>query len=241
MTTPTYGDAFSWSMGKRDAWDKDESSGIGAGRSGVIRRLMMIGTGGADTSRSFVRRDKEVNKDGITPNVPPSDQADAFLLCWSCEEAVREIDGAYVGFVGGSSVSNVANACRLYDVSVKSDTSRLAGNHPGMAISNTTSHCQHDSVLSPPAQFSVMGGATPSDEVAFPTKAFETRHSLPPSYPINDERDSALPSNTTDRDVSRSEAGRIMVPVRRDVCGVTVISTFPDNEYAVLVRVSYQN
>ena len=115
----------------------------------------------------------------------------------------------------------------------------LAGSHPGIDRSNKTVHCQHDSLESPPAQLSVMGGATLSDEDEdFPTRVFSIRQSRAPSYPIIGERHSDLPSNMIEREVSRNEGGRIMFPVISVVCGVTVIRRFPESEYAVLPRVT---
>jgi hypothetical protein len=122
---------------------------------------------------------------------------------------------------------------------VNSSMPTLAGSHPGIDRSNKTVHCQHDSLESPPAQLSVMGGATLSDEDEdFPTRVFSIRQSRAPSYPIIGERHSDLPSNMIERDVSRSEGGRIMFPVISVVCGVTVIRRFPESEYAVLPRVT---
>lgn len=146
------------------------------------------------------------------------------------------MEGLYAAFAGGSTVSKVANAWRLYEVSMKSSTERLAGSQPGTARSNKTVHCQNASLLSPPAQLSVIGGAGTSveDDDAAPTNTFSIRHSLAPSYPISSDMDSDLPSNTIEREVRRSDAGRIIAPVNREVCGVTVIRTFPEREYAVL-------
>lgn len=97
-----------------------------------------------------------------------------------------------------------------------------------MDKSNRAVHCHWFSVLSPPVQLSVIGAATPS--IPRPTRVFSTLHSRAPLYPSRGERDSDLPSKTIDRDVSRNDGGRIMVPVRRELVELMVMSTFPDRE-----------
>ena len=203
-------------------------------RGGDLTRLITIGIGEAVTFCSFERDKGDEKRDGkeLRDHVDgfPTD----FDLCRVDLDAKGVEDIKRGEWVGGSRVSNVANACRLYDVSVKSSTCALAGSHPGIDRSNNTIHCQRVSLESPPAQLSVIGGATSSEDDVVPTSVFSTRQSLAPSYPIIGERDSALPSNIIESDVSRSEGGRIIFPERRAVCGVTVIRRFPQSEYAVL-------
>jgi hypothetical protein len=183
---------------------------------------------------SLVRAKDEEKRDGRELKDHGDDLPAVLHLCNVDLDVEAGEDSEGPGRVGGSRVSNVANACRLYDVSVNSAMSTLDGSHPGIDRSNKTVHCQHVSLESPPAQWSVMGGVTLSEAKAFPTRVFSIRQSRAPSYPIIGERHSALPSNTIESDVSRSEGGRIMFPLRREVCGVTVIRRFPESEYEVL-------
>lgn len=204
---------------------------------------MMIGS--ALSSRSLGRENGAERKD----DREPSDQDDpAFRpggLRWRLgtgdellagpADAVEESGKGE----GGSRVSTVANACKLYDVSVYSGMYKLWGSQPGIERSNKTVHCQHVSLGCPPAQLRVSDGATlpPSgdeDKLAPPTTFCSTRHNLVASYPSTGEMDSALPSNTTESDLRRMDGGRMIFPVKKDVCGVMVIITCPESEYAVL-------